>query len=184
MVLKTQGGLIRKATLRVLVLGLCLIPVLALWPPAAGAALFSVDLYAPGDGLVTRDDVSGLDWLDPSESTDISFNGIIAGADGLLAAGWRHGLTAEVCDMIMQIGTLAPETCPFEPVNGDPSELDPYTDLLGFTTDTGFNAYFAVGVPGYHGRAHAGINTSGQASMWLFEFDSPGSVWASPDIGH
>ncbi len=51
-------------------------------PRPASATLTEVDLVDVGDGLVTRDDVTGLDWLDLTQTLDISFDDIEGGAGG------------------------------------------------------------------------------------------------------
>ena len=38
----------------------------------ARAALLEVDLFAPGDALLSRDTVSGFDWLDVTATTELA----------------------------------------------------------------------------------------------------------------
>ena len=52
----------------------------------AGATLQVVDLFAPGDGLLTRESDTGLDWLDPTTTQNQSYNSIATGA-----GGWTTG---------------------------------------------------------------------------------------------
>jgi len=63
----------------------------------AAAELLEIDLAAPGDGLVTRDTATALDWLDLTESAGLSFADVEAGAGGFTADGWRYATEAEVC---------------------------------------------------------------------------------------
>ena len=80
----------------------------------AGATLTSIDAADPGDNLITRDDVSGLDWLDTSVSGGFTYNAVVAGLTGLPiidAGGWRAATGPEVCDVFAQTG-LAPSPCP------------------------------------------------------------------------
>jgi hypothetical protein len=58
-----------------------------------------VDLFAPGDALVTRDTDTGLDWLDVPLTTNLSFDQVQGGAGGWIAAGWRYATEAEVCHL-------------------------------------------------------------------------------------
>jgi hypothetical protein len=98
---------------------------------SAHAEFVSIDLLAPGDGLVTRDTASGLDWLDLTFTIGVDPQDIWDGALGLADDGWRHATTAEVCDLLGALGT-APPTCP------GAEYLDDYAgalalDLLGIT---------------------------------------------------
>jgi hypothetical protein len=66
------------------------------------AEILEIDLLAPGDGLVTRDTETGLDWLDlGGVTTNLSYDAIQAGAGGWLAAGWRYATEAEVCQLFV-----------------------------------------------------------------------------------
>jgi hypothetical protein len=98
---------------------------------SAHAEFVSIDLLAPGDGLVTHDTVTGLDWLDLTFTIGVDPQEIWDGALGLADDGWRHATTAEVCDLLGALGT-APPTCP------GAGYLDDYAgaqalDLLGIT---------------------------------------------------
>ncbi|HVP13991.1 MAG TPA: hypothetical protein VMS88_00525, partial [Terriglobales bacterium] len=58
---------------------------------SAHADLVAADLFSAGDGLVTRDTDSGLDWLDlPGLTTNLSYDAIQGGAGGWIAGGWRY----------------------------------------------------------------------------------------------
>lgn len=55
------------------------------------AALVSVDWQLAGDNLITRDTTSGLDWLDLTETNNMSHNQIIPLlGSGELFDGWRY----------------------------------------------------------------------------------------------
>jgi hypothetical protein len=106
----------------------------------AGAILIQVDLAAPGDRLVTRDTSTGLDWVDLTESTGLSFNQIQAGAGGFLADGWRHGTGGQVCAVMSAVVSplSPPARCPGSSRGaGAPSGQTAYTDLFGATTSAG-----------------------------------------------
>ena len=60
----------------------------------AGAALISVDLYTEGDGLITRDTVTGLEWLDGIETAGMSYNNALT--SGLVDLGFRYADNNEV----------------------------------------------------------------------------------------
>jgi hypothetical protein len=77
-----------------------LIPLLAAaFAAPAQAQLSSVDLYTPGDGLITRDADTGLDWLDVTQTTNLSYDQIQGGAGGWIPGGWRYATQSEVCHL-------------------------------------------------------------------------------------
>ncbi len=71
--------------------------------PAAQAELLEVDLNTPGDALVTRDTDTGLDWLDLTESTNLSFDQVEGDVGGFISDGWRHATAAEVCGLFAAV---------------------------------------------------------------------------------
>ena len=99
----------------------------------ASADLSSHDLLAPGDRLVTRDSATGLDWLDLTTTTGLSWNDIHAGRGGWIADGWRHATTAEVCELLIHAG-FAATPCP-GPVDlpGAGALMDAWIDTVGDT---------------------------------------------------
>ena len=90
---------------------LALVAVAILGAQPARAALVEIDLNTPGDGLVTRDTVTRLDWLDLTESTDLSFDQVEADVGGFISDGWRHATGAEVCALFAAVGR-EPSPCP------------------------------------------------------------------------
>jgi hypothetical protein len=84
---------------------------LCLWagPWPAESALITVDLL-PGDGLLTRDTNTGLDWLSWGAPASLSMDQILAGGGGWLALGFRFSTTAEVCALVNTYGPVA--SCP------------------------------------------------------------------------
>ncbi len=85
--------------------------ILAFASPAT-SELIEADLAAPGDALITRDTETGLDWLDLTETTGLSYDDVGAGSGNTWAAnGWRHATTPEVCDLLLKLG-LGPTPCP------------------------------------------------------------------------
>lgn len=99
----------------------------------ASAALQVVDLDSPGDGLITRDTATGLEWLDVSETSGLSYNEVEAGADGWLASGWRHATGAQVCDLFAR-HALAPAPCPS--TTGASAAADQTSTLIGLLGST------------------------------------------------
>ena len=91
--------------------GLLILAAGILVAPAAQAVLLEIDLNTPGDGLVTRDTVTRLDWLDLTESTDLSFDQVEADVGGFISDGWRHATGAEVCTLFAS-ADAEPSPCP------------------------------------------------------------------------
>ena len=60
--------------------------LLSLFTAASRASLLEVDYLAAGDKLLTRDTISDLEWLDLTQTTDISYTEML----GLLAPGGRY----------------------------------------------------------------------------------------------
>lgn len=87
-------------------LALALLVCGAAGPRPASAALISVDLL-PGDGLLTRDTNTGLDWAAPSA---LSMDQILSGGGGWLAQGFRFATVSEVCGLVNSYGV--PAGCP------------------------------------------------------------------------
>lgn len=68
-----------------------------LFSPLSSAAIVSVDWNSVGDNLITRDTASGLDWLDLTETNDMSYNTVFAEiGDGGQFDGWRYATNSEV----------------------------------------------------------------------------------------
>jgi hypothetical protein len=108
------------------------VSLVALWCSSAQAALIVIDLLTPGDGLVTRDTDTNLDWLDPTETELLSFDDVRAGVDGWISDGWRHATTSEICDLMPKLG-LGPSPCPGGTPNVPGNQVQTHHDLLGIT---------------------------------------------------
>src|SRR5215831_1623366 len=84
----TRRGLAAWMILGVLLLSL---------PSTPGrAALTSMDLLAPGDGLITRDTATSLDWLDLTPTVGLSFNQVAGGVGGWTGLGFQYATTTQV----------------------------------------------------------------------------------------
>lgn len=108
----------------------------------ASANLIQVDLATPGDGLVTRDTSTGLDWLNLSLTTNLSYDDVMAGVgNSWLAQGWRYATTGEVCGLATeQLG--APTPCPQTSIDAENAPTPAVEDLisrLGTTEPPGPN---------------------------------------------
>jgi hypothetical protein len=137
---------------------LLLLPALA---RPASAALVAVDLFAAGDGLVTRDTDSGLDWLDLPLTTSLSYDQIQAGAGNWLAAGWRYATEAEVCHLWVTHGE-APSCNSNTPGILQPDAAQALMTLLGTTENVSAGGGFVtVRVNGLYDDATAPATSVG-----------------------
>ncbi len=84
-------------------------------------------------GLTTQDTVTGLEWLDMSQSVNVSAASIIAGTDpgGLAAQGWQLASLGEINTLFLDAGMIAPFDGTISPANFAGADL--LIDLLGST---------------------------------------------------
>lgn len=80
---------------------------------SAGATLIEVDLAAPGDGLITRDTDTGLDWLDLNVTLNLSYDEVIADIGVGLPAGFRYATESEVVALFAGAGVPVPSNTDF-----------------------------------------------------------------------
>lgn len=70
------------------------------------AGIITLDYKTPGDGLITRDEESGLEWLDITE-TRASYNDLTAGmVPGGAFQGWRHASISEFESLMIKFGYI------------------------------------------------------------------------------
>lgn len=95
---------------------------------SANAALVSRDLYSAGDGLITYDTVSKLEWLDVAQTAGRSWNDVSGqfGADGDFA-GWSYASRNQTIALYRQLG-FNPD---FDFRPNDPSFRSSYDTLIG-----------------------------------------------------
>jgi PEP-CTERM motif len=68
---------------------------------AAQASLFSIDLKTAGDGLLTRDSATGLEWLDLAPTQNLSYDAVSKGAGGFTTTeGFRFATQAELTGLL------------------------------------------------------------------------------------
>jgi len=71
----------------------------------ASAVLISIDDGTFGVDSVTRDTVTGLEWLDVNKSAGVGYGFITGGIGaGAAFAGWRHATTAELTALFDTVG--------------------------------------------------------------------------------
>ena len=81
------------------------IAVLLLVAAPASADLGEADLLAPGDGLLTVDSASGLEWLDLTETTGQTYDAVLAGFGGFTTTlGFRFATASEVSALYTNAG--------------------------------------------------------------------------------
>ncbi len=99
----------------------------------ANATLMSADWKVAGDGLLTRDDVNGLEWLDLTESTNRSYNSVIGefGAGGDFA-GFRYADVTELTLLFSQAG-FAASALNTGNLSGNKTIAQALVNLLGVT---------------------------------------------------
>lgn len=105
--------------------------------PPAEAELQIRDLAVPADGKITYDDQTGLEWLDLTETVNLSYNEIIGGIGNTwIADGWRYATSEDMCLLVGTYATLPVPTCPlrqFWITPHDPAEIMALQGLFGVT---------------------------------------------------
>ncbi len=95
---------------------------------AEPATLISLDYKVRGDGLITRDKMSQLDWLDVTQTVNQTYDQVRTGP--YYAAGFRHATKAELQTLFLHAGT--PDDG-FDLTNTYPAETQALAQLLGVT---------------------------------------------------
>jgi len=71
--------------------------------PNVNAELIGMDLQDAGDGLITRDTESGLDWLDVSLTANQTYDEVQTGI--WYQRGFRHATKPEIEELFIHAGT-------------------------------------------------------------------------------
>lgn len=112
----------------------------------AHASLIEVDLFDAGDKLITRDTDTGLDWLDLTETTGISYDDMLLelGVGGMYE-GFRYATTADV-DGLQQAARLS-EGLFFTASNITRLRVVSLIDMVGVTNFDASTGYeYAYGI--------------------------------------
>jgi Protein of unknown function (DUF642) len=107
-----------------------------------------LDLAAPGDGLVTLDPVSALEWLDLTQTVGTSVADALDPAGLWVSQGWRLATKLEVCELFERAGVALESTAgvdcaslvggasPVEAAVPYPARFEGLLSKLGFTKQT------------------------------------------------
>jgi hypothetical protein len=150
---------------------------------AAQAALFSVDFQNAGDGLITRDTATGLEWLDLTPTQNLSYQSVATGAGGFTTtAGFRFATQAELTDLLAaanQDPTALPSgvTGGFFNIIGDPQGVYLLNKFLGTVSPAQeavlrSGAAVGIGATGYFGTP----NVDGTVGAAKLLFNQSASV--------
>ena len=72
----------------------------------AQAALVKQDLLTAGDGLVTLDTTTHLEWLQLTATQDLSVDAVLGGAGGWTSLGFQYGSFGQVGQLLNDAGYL------------------------------------------------------------------------------
>ena len=104
-----------------------------------GAALVSEDLSTLGDGLITRDTVTSLEWLDVTETAGLSYNNSLTSS--LVNLGFRYANNDEVTLLFNQAFNGYVMTNPTQGYS-DTRDIGSYADQAADVTS--FQALFGT----------------------------------------
>ncbi len=127
---------------------LALASLTALATVPANAQVQSVDLSAPGDGLLTRDTVNNREWLDLTQTRGLSINAARAATrPGGAYAGFRIARLNELVDFYAQaVGPVAVEsngnTPIFDFTDDERVAQRNFVNLIGVTFSMDFSTSF------------------------------------------
>lgn len=116
----------------------------------AQAGLIELDLLAAGDGLITLDTDTGLQWLDVTATTGLSVNQVLGGVGGWTDLGFRYAGSDELEQLFL---TSVPGSTVsfFSFVENNFAGASLLTNLLG-------NAYGLAEFPGSQGFVDPGTS--------------------------
>jgi hypothetical protein len=125
---------------------------LVFFPPTAQAALIELDHPVFGSASLTMDTDTGLQWLDITETVNLSFDAIsLQLGPGGQFVGFRHATVAELVSLWNAAGIPCSQTLACEynegPVGGDPPNAgaDILLPLVGWT-QTNSTSFVAEGI--------------------------------------
>ena len=103
--------------------------ILGILASSANAVLMSADFLSTGDGLLTVDSGTGLEWLDMTQTLNQSYNTLIAGYNGYTTTyGFRYATAAEVTTFFTNAGIPVIDQFVFD--NYQAANVDPANALI------------------------------------------------------
>lgn len=146
-----------------------------------------MDLLTQGDGLVTRDTQSGLEWLDTTLTFGFTYDDILNGVgNSWYAEGWRFATTSEVSAMVYDYAGVS-VGCGGCPSYASISESTAswLIGLFGANPNGWINAYFDDGPESVHvGQFSVSYNQN--FSQYLIAVEAPNGIArtvSSPELG-
>lgn len=135
------------------------------------AAIFATDLSAPGDGLITRDTATNLDWLDWTQGLGFSYQGMLTELQpGGQYDGWRYATVSELHTLMANAG--APD--PGGRTTGNVPAVTAMLGLLGANDFYGFLGAGNTSAAFVHDPANSPPGAFGPFGVLTIEtFDSP-----------
>lgn len=124
---------------------------------SANANLKSIDLFSVGDNLLTKDNKTGLEWLDLTQTQNLSPRQILEGAGGWSDYGFVYATTFQVTQLFLNSNNKASLTSPGMDVTEENLKgATNLLDLLGTTYVQECCNNFSI-----VGNGFAGINEPG-----------------------
>lgn len=136
------------------------------------AELIGVDLFTSGDSLLTRDTDTNLEWLDLSQTLNLSYDRIEADVEGWKSPGFQHASRDDVCALMNHAGLNLGSDC---------DVLRMYVSICGFDTDAHqaytslLDSYQLGGITSTDYEAYKAVIHTG----WSYSRGCYG-VWVSP----
>lgn len=151
------------------------------------AALLSVDWLLSGDNLVTRDTTNGLEWLDMTETANMSFN-FVSGqlGEGAQFEGWRYATNLEVASLFVSFGL--PTDAHLSNVGPVDAAIVDFSNTMGNIMNDSNPTIFSYGARGFIGesngtnmyQAGAYYATSSSTNIYVGPYLGGGSSLVSP----
>ena len=133
----------------------------------ANAAVVSTDWQTPGDNLITLDDVSGLQWLDLTETYGLMFDYVSGQFDvGSEFEGFRYATDAEVQALWSNFGIDLSTGAPTSVAGADPN-VEIAAGILGNT----WNIYAFFDYPFGASGITANTGGTGHSAMGAYQTD-------------
>lgn len=141
---------------------------------SACAALVERDLWDSGDGLITSDGLSGLDWLDVTATLNQSWNAVenrlVAGGD---LNGFRLATIQELSQFLDHAGIIYSN---FTPADwGEKQHMISLFSLIGATNPELHTTEARYDAPTQFGNTH---------NIWKLQYSPNGQATSSHDNGY